>query len=66
MNNEKLTLSVKEAAVQMGISKNLAYSLVKQGKMPGAIKLGQKRIVVSRIQIERLLSGQQAAPNETK
>lgn len=54
---ERLTLSVKEAANLLGISKNLAYQLAQRGELPGAIKLGQKRIVVSRMQLETLLKG---------
>ena len=54
-DNGRLTYSVSEAAAILGISKNLAYELAKRGELPGAIKLGQKRIVVSRVQLERLL-----------
>ena len=56
-NNEKLTVSVKEAAIMLGISKNLAYSLARCGKLPGVIHLGSKRMVVSRAVIERVLNG---------
>ncbi len=56
-NNERLTLSVTEAAVCLGISKNLAYALAREGKLPGLIRLGNKRMVVSRIQLENLLRG---------
>jgi excisionase family DNA binding protein len=52
----RATLSVKEAAQLLGISKNLAYQLARQGKLPGTIRLGEKRIVVSRIAIDQLLS----------
>ena len=55
--SERLTLSIKEAAAILGISRNLAYELAKRGELPGAIKLGQKRIVVSRVQLENLLRG---------
>ena len=55
--SERLTLSIKEAAAMLGISKNLAYDLAKRGELPGAIKLGQKRIVVSRMMFENLLRG---------
>lgn len=55
--NGRLTVSVSEAAQILGISKNLAYDLARRGELPGAIKLGQKRIVVSRIQIENLIIG---------
>lgn len=58
VNNERLTLTIKEAATMLGISKNLAYDLAKRGELPGAIKLGQKRIVVSKLQLERTLQGE--------
>lgn len=60
-NTEKLTLSVAEAAAILGISRNLAYELARRGELPGVIKLGQKRLVVSRQAIERLLQGCDAA-----
>ncbi len=53
---ERLTVSVTEAARMLGISKNLAYSLAHSGGLP-AIRLGQKRMVVSRLQLENLLKG---------
>ena len=52
---ENLTISVEEAAKMLGISRNLGYTLARQGKLPGCLKLGQKRLVVSRIAIEKLL-----------
>lgn len=57
MPDNRLTYSVAEAAAMLGISRNLAYELARRGELPGTIKLGQKRIVVSRIAIERLLQG---------
>lgn len=57
MADERLTLTVKEAAAMLGISRNLAYELARRGKLPGVIKLGEKRIVVSRVQLENLLQG---------
>ena len=54
---EKLTLSIAEAAAVLGISRNLAYELARRGELPGVIRLGQKRLVVSRAAIERLLQG---------
>ena len=56
--NERLTLKIKEAAAMLGISKNLAYDLARRGELPGVIKLGQKRLVVSKLAIERLLQGE--------
>ena len=51
----RLTLSVAEAGAMLGISRNLAYDLARRGELPGVIKLGQRRLVVSRVAIERLL-----------
>lgn len=56
-DNERLTYSISEAAAILGISRNLAYSLARRGELPGTIKLGQKRLVVSRVQLERLIQG---------
>ena len=42
----------------LGISRNLAYQLAREGRLPGVIKLGNKRLVVSRIQLENLLQGE--------
>ena len=57
MVTERLTLTIAEAAAMLGISRNLAYELARRGELPGIIKLGQKRLVVSRRAIERLLQG---------
>lgn len=58
MNTEKLTLSIPETARILGISRNLAYELAAKGELPGLIRLGQKRVVCSRLAIERLLQGE--------
>ncbi len=55
MEDKKLTISVAEAAAMLGISRNLGYNLARQGKLPGVLKLGEKRLVVSKVAIERLL-----------
>ena len=60
---DRLTLSISEAAVMLGISRNLAYELARRGELPGTIKLGQKRLVISRIAIERLLQGEAQKEN---
>ena len=51
---EKLTVSVEEAARLLGIGRGTAYELARQGKLPGALRLG-RRIVVSRQALERFL-----------
>lgn len=57
-NNPKLTFSLPEAAAALGISKTLAYSLARQGKLPGCLKVSQRRLVVSRYQLEAYLRGE--------
>lgn len=49
----KLTLSVREAAKLLGISRGLAYELVRTGEIP-VIKFG-KRLVVPRKALEKLV-----------
>lgn len=58
MSSDRLTLSIRETAVVLGISRNLCYQLAREGKLPGVIKLGDKRLVVSRVQLENLLQGE--------
>jgi excisionase family DNA binding protein len=62
---ERATLTVEEAAGLLGISRNLAYSLAREGKLPGALRLGG-RIVVSRRLIEAVLSGQASVRSNEK
>ena len=58
MNTQKMTLRIPEVAETLGISRNLAYELAAKGELPGLIRLGQKRVVCSRLAIERLLQGE--------
>ncbi|MDP6496034.1 MAG: helix-turn-helix domain-containing protein [Dehalococcoidia bacterium] len=48
------TMKIAEAARYLGISRQTAYDLANQGKLPGARRLG-RRFVVSRKAIERYL-----------
>ena len=57
MNTQKMTLSIPEACTLLGISRNLGYELAKRGELPGLIRLGEKRVVVSKLAIEKLLQG---------
>lgn len=56
-SDQRLTVSIKEAATMLGISKGLAYQLARAGELPGVIKLGKKRMVCSRSMITKLLAG---------
>ena len=51
---ERLTMSVEEAGEAIGISRSTAYSLCKQGKL-GAIRVSERRWVVPKQAVERLL-----------
>ena len=53
MNNDRLTLTVEEAAEMLGISRAFAYALVKRDELP-SVRLG-RRVVVPRDALERLL-----------
>jgi excisionase family DNA binding protein len=54
-NKRRLTITVPEAAEQLGISKNAGYTAVKSGEIP-TIKIG-KRILVPLAALERMLQG---------
>lgn len=53
--NARGTLSVPEAAAELGISRNLAYQLAREGVIP-SIRLG-RRVVVPRVALDALLIG---------
>jgi len=58
-SNSRLTMSIPEFAAATGCSRKLAYSLARKDKLPvPVIKLGAKRLVVSRRVVERLLDGE--------
>ena len=57
VSGERQVLSVTEAARILGISRNLAYASVMRGDIP-SFKCG-KRILISRIAFEKMLSGNQ-------
>lgn len=53
MSDNRLTLTVEEAAEILGISRAFAYNLVKTEQLP-SVRLG-RRLVVPRRALERLL-----------
>ena len=55
-NVEPATLKVEEAAKRLGIGRQTAYQLAREGKLPGALRLGG-RIVVSKRLLESFLDG---------
>ncbi len=62
MTEERLTYNVKEAARLLGLSKNSAYQACLKGEIP-YLKIG-KRILIPRVQLERLLLYSDEAKNE--
>ena len=54
---EKVTMTILEASKKLQISRALAYQLARENKLPGAIRLGSKRIIVSRARFEAWLNG---------
>jgi len=58
MSTESLVVSIPELAKILEISRNLCYSLARQDSLPvPVIRLGEKRMCVSRMAVERLLQG---------
>lgn len=52
--DKRLCITVPEAAEMLGISRNFAYELVKQGELP-VIKLGKKRLVIAKVALDKML-----------
>ena len=55
-----MTVSVCEAARLLGISRNLAYELVRTGELP-AVRVGERRWLVSVVALERWLEAASSA-----
>ena len=51
----RLTYTVEEAGRALGISRGLAYEMVREGTLP-SLRLGERRIVVPRAALESLLA----------
>ena len=57
-NSERLTMTIPEFAKAAGISRGLAFDLARRDSLPvPVIKLGQKRMVLSRKAVLALLEG---------
>ncbi|MFC1941712.1 helix-turn-helix domain-containing protein [Chloroflexota bacterium] len=57
MDSDKKVLTVKEVAMELGISTNLAYRQVREGKIY-SIKCGDRYLIPKKA-FEQLLSGSQ-------
>ena len=51
--DNRLCITVPEAAEKLGISRNFAYELVKRGQLP-VIRFG-KRLLIPRVALEKML-----------
>lgn len=51
----RLTLTVVEAAEKLGVSRPTAYEMVRQGTMPGVIRVGN-RILISKVAFDRFMN----------
>lgn len=51
-----LVLTIPQAATILRISRALAYDLARQGKIP-VLRLGEKRLVVPKAALDKLLAG---------
>ena len=52
---QRLTMSVEEAAIALGISRTFAYEAVARGEIP-CIRIG-RRILIPKVALQRLLEG---------
>jgi len=58
MKYESLSMTIPEVAKSLGISRGMCYTLARRGLLPvPVINLGEKRMVVSRLALNRLLVG---------
>ena len=63
---EVRTVSIEAASRALGISRGLGYDLAARGEFPvPVIRLGQRRMVVAKTALERLLEGATAQPGES-
>ncbi|MBM4463426.1 MAG: helix-turn-helix domain-containing protein [Chloroflexi bacterium] len=56
-SDRPLVYSVDEVARKLQISRNLAFKLAREKRLPGVIHLGNRRMCVSAAVIDRLLAG---------
>lgn len=59
---ERLTITIPETAARLGIGRNQAYEAARRGEIP-TVRIG-KRLLVPIVQLERMLTGDRAAPSQ--
>lgn len=55
-DNACRTVTVTETARMLGIGRGLAYKLAKAGRLPGVIRIGERRLVISKLALEGMLA----------
>jgi excisionase family DNA binding protein len=55
---DRSTLTVEEAAARLGISRTLAYELARTGRLPVPVLRLGRRVLVSRLALERVLAAE--------
>lgn len=63
MADDRLTMTVDEAAAVLGIGRNLAYEKCNSGEIP-TVRIG-RRLLVSRVALQRMLEECGAAKGAT-
>lgn len=63
-NTHKLVYSVDEVAQMLSISRNLAFRLARQKRLPGVIHVGNRRMVCAKAKVDALLAGGWEPPKE--
>jgi excisionase family DNA binding protein len=55
------TVTIENAAKELGVSRAFAYKLAREGALPGLIRL-RGRFLISRAALDRLLDGREQVP----
>ena len=63
MREQRLTMSVEEAAEALGVSRGLAYELVARGELP-ALRLGRRWVIPRRALEQMLEAALTTAPHD--
>ena len=53
--NSRMTMTVAEAALALGVGRGTAYEMARDGRLP-VLKIG-RRLLVPRVALERLVEG---------
>ncbi|MBP2639696.1 MAG: DNA-binding protein, excisionase family [Firmicutes bacterium] len=56
--DKPMAVTIETAGQLLGISRSLSYQMAKEGKLP-TIKLGERRLLVPMVGLEKLLSGKE-------